>query len=66
MSEERRELRSSRRAWRTTFPVCGYKLSAVGQRRAVNSGGNGPPSLASYQEALGGERLLDDYAERGI
>ena len=25
-----------------------------------------PPSLASWEEALEGERLLDDYAERGI
>jgi hypothetical protein len=40
-------------------------LSAVGQGGAANRG-DGPPSLTSWEEALGGERLLDDYAERGI
>jgi hypothetical protein len=58
-------LRSGLQAWRITCPVCGYRLSAVGQGGAANSG-DGPPSLASWEEALGGERLLDDYAERGI
>ena len=58
-------LRSWLQAWRITCPVCGYQLSAVGQGSAANSG-DGPPSLASWEEALGGERLLDDYAERGV
>jgi hypothetical protein len=40
-------------------------LSAVGQGGAANSGDD-PPSVASWEEALGGERLLDDYTERGI
>jgi len=58
-------LRSWLQAWRITCPVCGYRLSAVGQGGAANRG-DGPPSLTSWEEALGGERLLDDYAERGI
>jgi hypothetical protein len=58
-------LHSWLQAWRITCPVCGYQLSAVGQGRAANND-DGSPSLASWEEALGGERLLDDYAERGI
>ena len=57
-------LRSWLQAWRITCPVCGCHLSAVGQGSATNSG-ESLPSLASSEEALGGERLLDDYAERG-
>ena len=57
-------LRSWLQAWRITCPVCGYQMSVVGQGSATNSG-ESLPSLASSEEALGGERLLDDYAERG-
>jgi TniQ len=58
-------MRSWRQAWRITCPVCRSHLSAEGQGSAANSG-DGPTSLVPWEEALRGERLLDDYAERGI
>ena len=58
-------LRSWLQGWRMTGPVYGYQLSALGEGSAADNC-DGPPSLASEEEALGGERLLNDYAERGI
>ena len=58
-------LRSSRQAWRITCPVCRSHLRAIGQGGVTNSQDD-PPSLASWEEVLEGERLLDDFAERGI
>jgi len=56
-------LRSWRQAWRITCPVCGSRLCAIGQAADSADGVN---SLASWPDALEGQRLLDDYAERGI
>jgi hypothetical protein len=58
-------LRSWRQAWRITCPVCRSRLHAIGQGSAAH-GEDDPPSLASWEEVLEGERLLEDYAERGI
>jgi len=58
-------LRSWRQAWRITCPVCGSRLCARGQGSAADSE-DGLNSLASWGDALEGQRLLDDYAERGI
>jgi len=58
-------LRSWRLAWRITCPVCGSPLQAMGQGSAVGSA-NDPAALASWEDALDGERLLDDFAERGV
>ncbi len=35
-------------------------------RAGERGNSDSPPSLASLEGALGGERLLDDYAERSI
>ena len=40
-------------------------MRAIGQGSVTNSEDD-PPSLVSWEEVLEGERLLDDYAERGI
>ena len=58
-------LRSWRQAWRITCPVCRSLMRAMGQG-SVTSSEDDPPSLVSWEEVLEGERLLDDYAERGI
>ncbi len=58
-------LRSWRQARRITCPVCGSHLCARGQGSAADSE-DGLSSLASWEDALEGQRLLDDYAERGI
>ena len=58
-------LRSWRQAWRITCPVCRSHLRAIGQGSVINRKDD-PPSLASWEEVLEGERLLDDFAERGI
>ena len=58
-------LRSWRQAWRITCPVCGSRLCARGQGSAT-ANEDGVNSLASWPDALEGQRLLDDYAERGI
>ena len=58
-------LRSWRQAWRITCPVCRSLMRAIGQGSVTNSEDD-PPSLVSWEEVLEGERLLDDYAERGI
>jgi hypothetical protein len=58
-------LRSWRQAWRITCPVCHSQLGAAGQG-SVASSGDGSHSLALWEDALKGEHLLDDYAERGI
>jgi hypothetical protein len=58
-------LRSWRQAWRVTCPVCRSHLRAIGQGGVTNSE-DYPPSLASWEDVLEGERLLDDFAERGI
>jgi hypothetical protein len=58
-------LRGSRQACRITCPVCRSHLLAIGQGSAANSG-DGLHFLASWKDALEGERLFDDYAERTI
>ena len=40
-------------------------MRAIGQGSGANSG-DALPSLVSLEDALEGERLLDDFAERGI
>ncbi len=57
--------RSWRLAWRITCPLCGSPLQAMGQGNAVGSAAD-PAPLASWEDALCGERLLDDFAERGV
>src|SRR5271166_1191600 len=58
-------LRSWRQAWRITCPVCRSHSREIGQGSATNSEDD-PPSLAWSEEALEGERLLDDFAERAF
>ncbi|MGO9390447.1 TniQ family protein [Rhodoblastus sp.] len=57
-------LRSWRQAWRITCPICHSQLGGAGQGSEANSG-DSTHSLATWEDALKGERLLDDYAERG-
>ena len=57
-------LRSWRLAWRITCPVCGSHLRAIGQGSGAGSADDTAP-VASWEHALRGERLLDDFAERG-
>ena len=45
--------------------VCRSHLRAIGQGGVTNSEDD-PPALASWEEVLEGERLLDDFAEGGI
>ena len=59
-------LRSWRQAWRITCPVCRSHLRAIGQGGVITNSEDYPPSLASWENVLEGERLLDDFAERGI
>ncbi len=56
-------LRSWRLAWRITCPVCGSHLRAMGQG---SDAGSADDPLASWEDAVHGERLLDDFAERGV
>ena len=58
-------LRSWRQAWRVTCPVCRSHLRAIVQGGVTNSQDD-QPSLASWEEVLEGERLLNKFAERGI
>jgi hypothetical protein len=58
-------LRSWHQAWRIICPICANPLSAVGQGSGADRG-DGPPSLVYRDDALKGERLLDNYAERGV
>ncbi len=58
-------LRSWRLAWRITCPVCGSHLRAMGQGSDAGSADD-PAPLASWEDAVHGERLLDDFAERGV
>lgn len=57
-------LRSSRLAWRLTCPDCGSHLRAIGQGSGAGSADDTAP-LASWEDAVHGECLLDDFAERG-
>jgi len=58
-------LSSWHQAWRIICPVCANPLSAMGQGSGAERG-DAPPSLVYREDALKGERLLDDYAERGV
>jgi len=58
-------LRSWHQAWRIVCPVCANPLSAAGQGSGAERG-DGPPSLVHPNDALNGERLLENYSERGV
>src|SRR6185437_2919228 len=59
-------LRSWRLAWRITCTVCGSHLRAIGQGGGGARSADDPAPLASWEDAVHGERLLDDFAERGV
>jgi hypothetical protein len=58
-------LRSWLQAWRITCPICGERLSTVGEGGFPGADFNSPFGHL-WNDALRGERLVDDAAERGI
>ena len=58
-------LRSWRQACRITCPVCRSHLAAIGQGSVTNSEDD-PRSLASWEEVLEGERLLNDFVSGSV
>jgi hypothetical protein len=58
-------LRSWLQAWRVTCPICSERLSTVGEG-GFPGADFGSPFGHLWNDALRGERLVDDAAERGI